>query len=339
MNSTVKQPRQCTTDTVKIQAPDGCSPSADCSRLTGYSATTCLSYSLLRKNSIYNFIYKLRIVFLLNIMDKRIGFIGTGHMARALARGFLKTQSVTKEQLLGFDILPEAVQRFVDQTGGTRMESLKDLVAGSDVVFLAVKPQQMGAVLRSIGSLRALGLNPLWITVAAGIPIRAYLKEIGNTARLVRVTPNTPCLIGEGVSCFSVSEGVNPDDVQLTVDLLTTVGIAIQVPERQQDAVVGVSGSGPAYIYMMIEAMADGGVKMGLSRELALQLATHTVRGAAAVVSHTGDHPGVLKDKVCSPRGTTISAVHVLERTGFRASLIGAVEAATLRSREMEAEM
>ena len=272
-------------------------------------------------------------------MDKRIGFIGTGHMARALARGFLKTQSVAKEQLLGYDILSEAVQRFVDQTGGTKMESLKDLVAGSDVVFLAVKPQQMGVVLRSIGSLRALGLNPLWITVAAGIPIRAYLKEIGNTARLVRVMPNTPCLIGEGVSGFSVSEGVKPDDVQLTVDLLTTVGIAIQVPERQLDAVAGMSGSGPAYAYMMIEAMADGGVKMGLSRELALQLATHTVRGAAAVVLHTKDHPGVLKDKVCSPRGTTICAVHVLERSGFRASLIGAVEAATLRSREMEAEM
>jgi pyrroline-5-carboxylate reductase len=120
---------------------------------------------------------------------------------------------------------------------------------------------------------------------------------------------------------------------------LATVGIAIQFPERQLDAVAGLSGSGPAYVYMMIEAMADGGVKMGLSRENAIQLATQTVLGATKMVMQTGDHPGLLKDKVCSPRGTTISAVHALERSGFRASLMGAVEAATLRSREMATEM
>ena len=271
-------------------------------------------------------------------MDKRIGFIGTGHMARALARGFLETVTVTKEQLFGYDINPEAIQRFVDQTGGTKVDATKDLVANSDVVFLAVKPQQMGEVLRSIGALRANGFNPLWITVAAGMLIRTYLKEMGNTARLVRVMPNTPCLVGEGVCGFSVSEGVKADDVQLVTDLLSTVGIAIQVPERQLDAVAGLSGSGPAYVYMMIEAMADGGVKMGLSRDLALQLATHTVKGSAHVLQHTKEHPAVLKDKVCSPRGTTISGVHILEQVGFRAAVMGAVEAATLRSREMGAE-
>jgi len=271
-------------------------------------------------------------------MDKRIGFIGTGHMARALARGFLKTQTISAQQLFGHDILPEAAQRFADQTGGTKMESIKDLVAGSDVVFLAVKPQQMGEVLRSLSALRAGGFNPLWITIAAGIPIQAYLKEMGNTARLVRVMPNTPCLVGQGVSGFAISDGVKPEDVQIATDLLSTVGVTIQVPERQLDAVAGLSGSGPAYVYMMIDALADGGVKMGLSRELALQLATHTVLGGAKMVLQTGEHPGVLKDKVCSPRGTTISGVHALEKTGFRASLIGAVEAATLRSREMGAE-
>ena len=271
-------------------------------------------------------------------MDIRIGFIGTGHMARALARGLLKTQNVTKEQIFGYDIYSEAAKRFADQTGGKTTESIKDLVTNSDVVFLAVKPQQMGEVLHSLGSLRALGANPLWITVAPGIPIRTYLKEIGNSARLVRVMPNTPCLVGEGVSGFCVSEGVKPEDVTLATDLLSTVGIAIQVPERHLDAVAGLSGSGPAYIFMMIEAMADGGVKMGLSRELALQLAAQTVLGAAKVMQFTGDHPGVLKDKVCSSRGTTISAVHVLEKAGFRAAVMSAVEAATLRSREMANE-
>ena len=271
-------------------------------------------------------------------MNTRIGFIGTGHMARALARGLLKTQSVTKEQIFGYDINSEAAKKFAEQTGGTTTESIKDLVTHSDVVFLSVKPQQMNEVLRALGSLRALGANPLWVTIAPGIPIRTYLKEIGNSARLVRVMPNTPCFVGEGVSGFCVSEGVNSNDVKLATDLLSTVGIAIQVPERQLDAVAGLSGSGPAYIYMMIEAMADGGVKMGLSRELAIQLAAQTVLGAAKMVQYTGEHPGLLKDKVCSSRGTTISAVHTLEKAGFRAAVMNAVEAATLRSREMANE-
>ena len=260
-------------------------------------------------------------------------------MSRALARGFIKTQSITREQIFGCDINPEAAQKFVEQTGGTQVASIKDLVAGCDVVFLAVKPQQIGEVLRTISSLRSFGLNPLWITIAAGIPLQHYLKEIGNTARLIRVMPNAPCRVGEGVSGFCVSEGVKPEDIELATGLLATVGIAIQFPERQLDAVAGLSGSGPAYVYIMIEALADGGVKMGLSREHATQLAAQTVLGAAKVLQQAGEHPGALKDDVCSPRGTTISALHVLEQSGFRAALIGAVEAATLRSRELGAEM
>jgi len=260
-------------------------------------------------------------------------------MARALAGGFLRTQSITKEAIFGYDVNPNAAQRFVEQTGGKKTANIRELVAGSDVVILAVKPQQVKEVLRTIGSLRASGYNPLWITIAAGVSIQTYLKDMGNTARLVRVMPNTPCLVGQGVSGFAVSDGVSKDDIQLATDLLSTVGIAIQFPERQLDAVSGLSGSGPAYVYMMIEAMSDGGVKMGLSREQATQLAAQTVLGSAMVVSHTGEHPAVLKDKVCSPRGTTISGVHVLEKSHFRASLIEAIEAATLRSREMGAEM
>jgi len=272
-------------------------------------------------------------------MDKHIGFIGTGHMARALARGFLVTETLTKEHLFGYDINSEAAKKFADQTGGTIMSSTKDLVAESDVVFLAVKPQQMGGVLHSISALRAHGFNPLWITIAVGISTKTYLKELGNTARLIRVIPNTPCLVGEGASGFYASEEVKPSDIELAANLLSTVGIAIQFPERQLDAVAGLSGSGPAYVYMMIEAMADGGVKMGLSREHAMKLAAQTVLGSAKMILHTGDHPELLKDKVCSPRGTTISGVHALEQGGFRASLINAVEAATQRSHEMEGEM
>jgi pyrroline-5-carboxylate reductase len=272
-------------------------------------------------------------------MDKKIGFIGTGHMGRALARGFLKTQMLNTASLFGFDVNPEAAKRFADQTGGQSVASVKDLVIASDIVFLSVKPQQMTTVLHQLGSLRANGFNPLWITIAPGIPIQAYLKDIGNSARFVRVMPNTPCLVGKGVSGFCVSEGVTADDVKLVTDLLSTVGVAIQFPERQLDAVAGLSGSGPAYVYILIEALADGGVKMGLSREAAMGLAANTVLGAAQMVLTTGDHPAVLKDKVCSPRGTTISGVHTLEKSGFRGTIMDAVEAATKRAMEMASEV
>ena len=272
-------------------------------------------------------------------MEKRIGFIGTGHMGRALARGLIRKQIVTKDKLFGYDSNPPASQKFVEQTGGKSLNSIRELVSQADVVYLAVKPQQMKEVLKSVASLRAGGYNPLWITVAAGIPIKTYLKDMGETARLVRVMPNSPCIVGEGVSGFTCSDGVGPEDAKLAMELLEAVGLAIQFPERQLDAVSGLSGSGSAFVYMMIESMADGGVKMGLSREHATQLAAQTVLGAAMVLLQTGEHPGMLKDKVCSPRGTTISGVHVLEQLGFRSSVISAVEASTLRSQELGADM
>jgi pyrroline-5-carboxylate reductase len=271
-------------------------------------------------------------------MQKKIGFIGTGQMATSLASGFIKTQTVRAEQLFGYDLLPEASERFAKITGGNASHSVSDLVQNSEVVVLSVKPQQMHEVLHSLASIRAQGLNRLWISIAPGIPITAYLKELGTTARLVRVMPNTPCHVGEGVCGFCVSDSATEDDANLAQSLLSTVGIAIRFPERQLDAVVGLSGSGPAYVYMMIEAMADGGLKMGLSRELSLKLAAQTVLGSAKMVLQTGEHPAVLKDKVCSPRGTTISGVSALEIAGFRAAVIGAVESATLRSKELANE-
>jgi pyrroline-5-carboxylate reductase len=271
-------------------------------------------------------------------MQKKIGFIGTGQMAISLASGFVKTQTVVSEQLFGYDLLPNASNLFAQKTGGKSIETVKELVQASEVVVLSVKPQQMHEVLHSLAAIHAQGLNRLWISIAPGIPITSYLKELGTTARLVRVMPNTPCHVGEGVCGYCVSESVTEDDVNLAQSLLSTVGIAIRFPERQLDAVVGLSGSGPAYVYMMIEAMADGGLKMGLSRELSLRLAAQTVLGSAKMVLQTGEHPAVLKDKVCSPRGTTISGVTALERAGFRAAIINAVETATLRSKELANE-
>ncbi|MDR2346250.1 MAG: pyrroline-5-carboxylate reductase [Planctomycetaceae bacterium] len=274
-------------------------------------------------------------------MQKKIGFIGTGQMATSLASGFLKNQTVRPEQLFGYDLLQEASSRFAKITSGKAVKTIDELVQVSEVVVLSVKPQQMHEVLHVLASIRSHShneFNRLWISIAPGIPITSYLKELGTTARLVRVMPNTPCNVGEGVCGFCVSESATEDDVALAQNLLSTVGIAIRFPERQLDAVAGLSGSGPAYVYMMIEAMADGGVKMGLSRELALKLAAQTVFGAAKMVIQTGEHPAVLKDRVCSPRGTTISGVAVLEKAGFRHAVINAVENATLRSKELANE-
>ncbi len=274
-------------------------------------------------------------------MDKKIGFIGTGQMATALALGLVKSQMVRPENLFGYDINPSAAARFAELTGASIPPTASGLMTASDVVFLAVKPQQMPEVLHDLAAAHARDAgksNPLWISIAAGIPIKTVLKDLGTLARVVRVMPNTPCLVGEGASGFCVSEGASEEDVKLATSLLETVGIAVRFPERQLDAVTGLSGGGPAFVYMMIEAMADGGVKMGLPRDVSLKLAAQTVLGSAKMVMQTGEHPGILKDHVCSPRGTTISAVHSLESSGFRAALIDAVEVATLRSREMGAE-
>lgn len=268
-------------------------------------------------------------------MDQKIGFVGTGQMATALAVGFLNTRVVSAGELFGYDVQKKAMADFAKKTGASPVESVQDLLQVSDIVFLAVKPQQMDPLLREIGTRHR---NPLWITIAAGIPMKKYQAELGSSVRLVRVMPNTPCLVGEGVSGYCMSEGTDSSDAELAESLLNTVGIAVRFPESLMDAVVGLSGSGPAYVYMMIDALADGGVKMGIPRDLSLKLAAQTVLGSAKTVLQTGEHPGVLKDRVCSPRGTTIAAVHTLEQNGFRAALIDAVEQATRRSMEMGAE-
>lgn len=271
-------------------------------------------------------------------MVKSIGFIGTGQMALALASRFAKATTTLSMPLYGHDPDSKASERFASLTGGTMVESTERLIQASDIVFLAVKPQIMPSVLGKIGEMRrkdSADCQRLWITIAAGIPIKTYLEDLGAAARLVRVMPNTPCLVGEGASGYCASSETSEDDIALAGSLLETVGLAVRIPESQFDALTGLSGSGPAYGYMMIEAMADGGVKMGLPRDLALKLAAQTLLGAAKLVLYSGDHPGLLKDRVCSPLGTTIHAVHQLERHGFRAALIDAVQAAAERSQEL----
>jgi len=203
------------------------------------------------------------------------------------------------------------------------------------VIILAVKPQIMGAVLKEIAS--AVDDGKLLISIAAGVATKKLREHLGKAARLIRVMPNTPALVLEGVTAIARADGLKPGDLEVAQELFGAVGRVVVLDESALDAVTGLSGSGPAYIAVAIEALADGGVKMGLDRATATLLAAQTVLGSARLILETGVHPGQLKDMVSSPGGTTIAGIAALEDGGFRRALIQAVERATLRSRELGA--
>lgn len=267
------------------------------------------------------------------MLEQKIGFVGAGQMATALGQGFVRAQLTAGSHLLAADPAAEAAKRFAETTGASIADGNVDLVQQVDVIVLAVKPQQMGAVLDEIRP--AVTPEKLIVSIAAGVPLATMAAALGDEARLVRVMPNTPCLVGRGACGFCLGAAAQKADAALVEDLLASVGIAFQVPEKLMDAVTGLSGSGPAYVYTIIEALSDGGVRMGLPRNIATALAAQTVAGAAEVVLATGEHTGTLKDRVTSPGGTTIAGIQVLEEGGLRAALMAAVEAATERSIEL----
>ncbi|MBI2480411.1 MAG: pyrroline-5-carboxylate reductase [Planctomycetia bacterium] len=263
-----------------------------------------------------------------------IGFIGAGQMARALARGFVAAELVSPDGVAAFDPVAEAASQFAELIPGSRIAaSNQAVVAAADVVVLAVKPQCIGDVMLELASDKSDD-RVLFISIIAGTPLTTLCAGL-KSERVVRVMPNTPCLIGAGAAGYSLGPGASTADGELVGRLMGAVGIAFPVPESQLDAVTGLSGSGPAYVYTMIEALSDGGVRAGLPRATATALAAQTVFGAAQMVISTGEHPGVLKDRVTSPGGTTIAGLQVLERSGLRSALIDAVEAATKRSQEL----
>jgi len=273
------------------------------------------------------------------MLVQSLGFIGAGQMARALAGGWVRAGLVKSAQIRAYDPQPEAAEQFARDLPGALLSPNNDeLVRQSDVLFLCVKPQAVSAVLRplqpSVLKGNAARSLPLFVSIAAGWPLARLQTEL-PAARWVRVMPNTPCLIGESASAFAAGEGATPADLALVQELLNGVGRAWNLPEKLLDAVTGLSGSGPAYAFLMIEALADGGVRMGLPREIAVALAAQTLRGAAGMVLQTGEHPGALKDRVASPGGTTIAGLYELEARGVRGALSAAVCAATERAREL----
>jgi pyrroline-5-carboxylate reductase len=262
-----------------------------------------------------------------------VGFLGAGQMATALATGWASAGLLDAARSRASDPLPAARQRFEQGTGVKSVLTNGDVAAACDVLVLAVKPQVVPAVLTDLRS--QIGPRHLVVSIAAGITLTTLAEGLGPDARLVRVMPNTPCLVGASATGYAVGAAATDADVALVGRLFGAVGKAFPLPEKLIDAVTGLSGSGPAFVYVLIEALADGGVRVGLPRDVAQALAAQTVFGAAKMVLETGTHPAALKDAVASPGGTTIAGLHALERGSFRVLLINAVEAATLRSQEL----
>lgn len=263
------------------------------------------------------------------------GFLGAGRMATALARGFVSSGQVPTGRILGSDPHPQALEEFARTSGGRPVPDNKTLLESAQVIILAVKPQQVSEVLTPLAG--TWTKNHLVVSIAAGITLETLETLVGGVPRVVRVMPNTPCLVGRGASAFCLGSAATAEDALLVERLLSAVGLAEQVPEKLMDAVTGLSGSGPAFVYLMIEALADGGVRMGLPRATAQRLAAQTVEGAAALVLSSGEHPGVLKDQVASPGGTTIAGLQTLEDRAVRGALIAAVQQATERSTQLKA--
>jgi pyrroline-5-carboxylate reductase len=264
----------------------------------------------------------------------KLGFIGCGKMATALAGGVIKAGVFSPEQIIVSDCVPAAVDAMVANTGAAAAHDNAALVAAVDALVLCVKPADAPAVLRSLGGALA---GKLVISIVAGLSLAKLEEAAGVAVRMVRVMPNTPALIHQGAAAFALGSTATPADAALVLKIFSAVGQAGPVKESLLDAVTGLSGSGPAYVYLIIEALADGGVLMGLPRELALQLAAQTVAGSAAMVLKSGQHPAVLKDQVTSPGGTTIAGLEQIEAKGVRSALMSAVRAATERSRQLGA--
>jgi pyrroline-5-carboxylate reductase len=263
-----------------------------------------------------------------------LGVIGCGKMGSALIQGAINAKILASHTVFGYDKITAASDSFAAVTGAKICSSLEELANSCDTFLLATKPYDVGSVLTNLASAR--GDRPgLVISIAAGITLASLESYLPLTMRVIRTMPNTPALVGKGASAFAAGGRATTDDAIAAEQLLSSVGLALQVPEKLLDAVTGLSGSGPAYGFLIIEALADAGVRQGLPRHESIRLAAQTMLGAATMVLETSLHPAQLKDMVTSPGGTTIEGLAALEKNGVRHALIEAVTAATTRSIEL----
>ena len=278
----------------------------------------------------------------------KLGFIGSGKMATALVQGVIKSGVCLPADIIVSDAISAVSEKLAAATGAELATSNAEVFQTADVIILAVKPHDAIAALEALPSFGQADAGPsmkwawkseeagkLLLSIVAGLPISRLEEAAGTRFRVVRSMPNTPALVLQGASGFSLGTGATPQDAEIAQKVFGSVGIAVEVKESLLDAVTGLSGSGPAYVYMIIEALADGGVLMGLPRDLSLRLAAQTVAGSAAMVMQTGTHPAALRDQVASPGGTTIAGIEQLEKNGLRAALIAAVRAASERAKQL----
>jgi pyrroline-5-carboxylate reductase len=266
-------------------------------------------------------------------IDKKIAFLGGGNMAEALIKGMLAAGTATPGQILAADVSQDRLE-FLRKTYGIAIrKSNLEALCETGIIVLSVKPQVMDAVLAGIAA--AADSSKLVISIAAGITISRIEKALTANPRVIRVMPNTPALVLSGAAGLAKGSSATSEDMAQALEIFGAVGRAVVVDEKLMDAVTGLSGSGPAFVFTVIEALSDAGVKVGIPRPLALELAAQTVFGSAKMVLETREHPAKLRDMVTSPGGTTIAGMHELEKGKLRAVLMSAVEAATNRSREL----
>jgi len=266
------------------------------------------------------------------LQNKRIAILGAGSMAKALVAGLLRNPGVSVKNIVATHYKQEKAEKFSAELGVRVVLDNREAVKGSDIVILAVKPQALPGVLKEIAS--SVSKQHLVISIAAGVTT-SFIKERLPKAILLRTMPNLPATIGEGVTAICGSDHSKDTQVDIAKAIFACVGKVVLLDEDQLDAVTGLSGSGPAFVFLIIDALADAGVKVGLSRDVSLMLASQTVLGASKLLVDSGEHPGKLKDQVTSPGGTAIAGIHTLEQGGLRTTLINAVESATNRSREL----
>jgi pyrroline-5-carboxylate reductase len=266
--------------------------------------------------------------------NKKIGLIGSGNMGEALISGLLGSGSAQAKNIMCSDVREEKLESINKTYGVGTTNSNLEVAAVSDIIVYAVKPQIMAPVLRETSE--TLDMSKLIISIAAGVPLAAIESCLNKDLRLIRVMPNVAASVKEGAAAIAAGKHALEDDIQLALSIFNSVGRSVFLKENYlMDAVTGLSGSGPAYIFLIVDALADAGVKVGLSRQDALFLSIQTVLGAAKMLQETNAHPGQLKDMVTSPGGTAIAGLHTLEKGGLRTTLINAVEAATIRSKEL----
>jgi pyrroline-5-carboxylate reductase len=267
------------------------------------------------------------------MLDRTIAFLGTGNMAEAILKGLLRAGTAKPEGIIATGRRTERLEELQRAYGIRTTTDNLAAAREADIIILSVKPQAMDKLVVQVAP--ALDHRKLIISVAAGVPIAALERRLGAGARIIRTMPNTPSLVGAGACALSRGEHASEEDLAVASRIFQAVGITTVVDENLLDAVTGLSGSGPAYVFLVIEALSDAGVKVGLPRYTALKLAAQTVLGSAQLLIETNAHPGQLKDQVTSPGGTAIAGLHTLEAGGLRTTLINAVEAATRRAREL----